>query len=262
MLQCGDPTGTGTGGPGLHVRRSRTRPPTASTRPAPWRWPARPNPRQRRQPVLHRLRGQHDPVTATATRCSARSSSGLDILEKIGAAGTGRASRPGARIAPVDRVFTVTEGAQLVTDETPSTPAPTPQQPAEAASCADARPAARHRRRSRHRPQVRTRPRLRLPRPPPRRRPRPTTAARAARWGRVGEDGTVFVRTAEGERAVGSCHGARPDEALAYYARKFDELWARSTCSTSGCAPPTSPPRRPPPRSSACAPRSPRRRSR
>ena len=43
-------------------------------------------------------------------------------------------------------------------------------------------------------------------------------------WGRVDEDGTVYVRTAEGERPVGSYPGAEPHEALAYFGRKFDEL--------------------------------------
>ncbi|WP_432922641.1 DUF349 domain-containing protein [Microbispora sp. CA-135349] len=43
-------------------------------------------------------------------------------------------------------------------------------------------------------------------------------------WGRVDEDGTVYVRTAEGERAVGSWQAGEPEEALAYYHRKFDEL--------------------------------------
>ncbi len=43
-------------------------------------------------------------------------------------------------------------------------------------------------------------------------------------WGRVDEDGTVYVRTAEGERAVGSWQAGEPEEALAYYRRKFDEL--------------------------------------
>ncbi len=37
-------------------------------------------------------------------------------------------------------------------------------------------------------------------------------------------DGTVWVRTAQGERAAGSYPGAPPDEALAYYGRKYDEL--------------------------------------
>jgi hypothetical protein len=45
-------------------------------------------------------------------------------------------------------------------------------------------------------------------------------------FGRVDEDGTVYVRTPEGERAVGSYPGSSPEEALAYFARKYDELAA------------------------------------
>ncbi|MDU0315505.1 DUF349 domain-containing protein [Phycicoccus sp. M110.8] len=48
----------------------------------------------------------------------------------------------------------------------------------------------------------------------------------AETFGRVAEDGTVFVRTAEGEREVGAYPGATPDEALHYFARKYDELFA------------------------------------
>ncbi|MED7923339.1 DUF349 domain-containing protein [Nonomuraea sp. LP-02] len=43
-------------------------------------------------------------------------------------------------------------------------------------------------------------------------------------WGRVDDDGTVYVRTAEGERAVGSWQAGEPEEALAYFHRKYDEL--------------------------------------
>lgn len=43
-------------------------------------------------------------------------------------------------------------------------------------------------------------------------------------WGRVDEDGTVYVREADGERAVGQYPDATPEEALAYYERKFAEL--------------------------------------
>ncbi|MFC7217784.1 DUF349 domain-containing protein [Streptomyces polyrhachis] len=43
-------------------------------------------------------------------------------------------------------------------------------------------------------------------------------------WGRVDESGTVYVRTADGERAVGSWQAGSPDEALAYYKRKYDGL--------------------------------------
>ncbi|WP_151523454.1 DUF349 domain-containing protein [Serinicoccus kebangsaanensis] len=45
--------------------------------------------------------------------------------------------------------------------------------------------------------------------------------------GRVGEDGTVYVIAADGsEREVGSYPGASPEEALAYFARKYDEMLA------------------------------------
>ena len=43
-------------------------------------------------------------------------------------------------------------------------------------------------------------------------------------WGRVDDAGTVWVRVGDGEREVGSYPGATPDEALAYFGRKFDEL--------------------------------------
>lgn len=43
-------------------------------------------------------------------------------------------------------------------------------------------------------------------------------------WGRVDDDGTVYVREGAGERAVGQYPDATPEEALAYYERKFAEL--------------------------------------
>ena len=43
-------------------------------------------------------------------------------------------------------------------------------------------------------------------------------------WGRVDETGTVYVREAEGERAVGQYPDASPEEALAYFERKYVEL--------------------------------------
>lgn len=46
-------------------------------------------------------------------------------------------------------------------------------------------------------------------------------------WGRADEDGTVWVRTADGERKVGQYPGVSADEALAYFARKFDDLAAQ-----------------------------------
>ena len=45
-----------------------------------------------------------------------------------------------------------------------------------------------------------------------------------APWGRVDDDGTVYVREGDGERAVGQYPDATPAEALAYYERKYTEL--------------------------------------
>jgi hypothetical protein len=48
-------------------------------------------------------------------------------------------------------------------------------------------------------------------------------------WGRVDETGTVFVREANGERAVGQYPDGTPEEALAYFERKFTELAGQVT---------------------------------
>ncbi len=46
----------------------------------------------------------------------------------------------------------------------------------------------------------------------------------SASWGRVAEDGTVYVRTAEGERSVGSYEAGTPEEALEFFTKRFEEL--------------------------------------
>jgi Domain of Unknown Function (DUF349) len=62
--------------------------------------------------------------------------------------------------------------------------------------------------------------------------PLPTASAATAligdpaAFGRVAEDGTVFVRTSTGEKAVGSYPGKTPEEALTYFVRKFEMLAA------------------------------------
>ncbi|MDO5627940.1 MAG: DUF349 domain-containing protein [Mobilicoccus sp.] len=53
-----------------------------------------------------------------------------------------------------------------------------------------------------------------------------TAPSSGTQFGRVAEDGTVFVRIGQEEREVGSYPGASPEEALAYFARKFDEVAA------------------------------------
>jgi hypothetical protein len=45
-----------------------------------------------------------------------------------------------------------------------------------------------------------------------------------SQFGRVGDDGNVYVRTPDGEKIVGSYPGKSPEEALAYFVRKFESL--------------------------------------
>ena len=47
-----------------------------------------------------------------------------------------------------------------------------------------------------------------------------------AAFGRVADDGTVYVRTSSGEKPVGSYPGKSADEALTYFVRKFEMLAA------------------------------------
>ena len=60
---------------------------------------------------------------------------------------------------------------------------------------------------------------------------KPTTPSAAtaligdpAKFGRVGDDGTVYVITPEGDKPVGSYPGKSPEEALQYFVRKFEAL--------------------------------------
>ena len=43
-------------------------------------------------------------------------------------------------------------------------------------------------------------------------------------WGRVDDDGTVYVRTTDGERPVGQYPEGTPEEALAFFTERYDEL--------------------------------------
>src|SRR5687768_1727870 len=50
------------------------------------------------------------------------------------------------------------------------------------------------------------------------------TSAAEHPWGRVDADGTVYVRTADGERVIGQWPGGDPEEAMALYVRRFEGL--------------------------------------
>jgi Domain of Unknown Function (DUF349) len=54
--------------------------------------------------------------------------------------------------------------------------------------------------------------------------PVPTATTDPGRWGRVDAEGTIYVRTADGERIVGSWQAGAPEEGLAHFARRFDDV--------------------------------------
>ncbi|WP_369805095.1 DUF349 domain-containing protein [Pseudonocardia sp. MH-G8] len=54
--------------------------------------------------------------------------------------------------------------------------------------------------------------------------PVPEASADPGRWGRVDAEGTIYVRTADGERVVGSWQAGAPEEGLAHFARRFDDM--------------------------------------
>ncbi|HEV7205600.1 MAG TPA: DUF349 domain-containing protein [Jatrophihabitans sp.] len=43
-------------------------------------------------------------------------------------------------------------------------------------------------------------------------------------WGRIDADGTVYVRTADGERAIGSWQAGDAEAGMAFYVRRYDDL--------------------------------------
>ena len=44
------------------------------------------------------------------------------------------------------------------------------------------------------------------------------------KWGRVDEDGSAWVKTADGERLIGTWQAGAPEEGLAHFGRRYDDL--------------------------------------
>src|SRR5205823_4136705 len=63
---------------------------------------------------------------------------------------------------------------------------------------------------------------VRMPGDARRRRSKAMTASNE--WGRVDADGTVWVRTATAERAVGSWQAGPPEAGLAHFVRRYQDL--------------------------------------
>jgi hypothetical protein len=48
----------------------------------------------------------------------------------------------------------------------------------------------------------------------------------SSEWGRIDADGTVYVRTVDGERAIGSWQAGTPEEGIEFYTKRYDDLAA------------------------------------
>ncbi|WP_454778082.1 DUF349 domain-containing protein [Georgenia muralis] len=164
------------------------------------------------------------------------------VAEAEPAAEAGPVAEAPAEAEPTDETEPVAEAepaaeAEPVAETEPAAEAEPAEAPAEAEPTAEAEPAIE----AEPAPAPAPRP---VPRPAPRPLPRkaapavaaaapPTPpvdahdAAEAAAWGRVAEDGTVYVREAAGERVVGQYTGADTEEALGFYVRRFLDLQAQ-----------------------------------
>jgi hypothetical protein len=58
-------------------------------------------------------------------------------------------------------------------------------------------------------------------------------------WGRITDDGTVYLRTADGERVIGSWQAGTGAEGIAYYTRKYEDLAAEVAVLEGRVASPT-----------------------
>jgi len=99
----------------------------------------------------------------------------------------------------------------------PTAPRPMPPRPAPPRSAVPATPAAPASAEPATAPDTAHRPAA---------RPSPVAVAGAdpGRWGRIDAEGTIHVRTPDGERAVGSWQAGAPEEGLAHFARRFDDM--------------------------------------
>jgi hypothetical protein len=48
----------------------------------------------------------------------------------------------------------------------------------------------------------------------------------SSEWGRIDDDGTVYLRTTDGERVIGSWHAGTLDDGIEFYTRRYTELAA------------------------------------
>jgi uncharacterized protein DUF349 len=133
---------------------------------------------------------------------------------------------PVAPDAPVIEDAPATDAKPVEQDATPAEQDATPAEQDATPAEQNATPAAQH-----HEPvppptaaMPHTQPPTAVPAAPVAAAPVAEASANPGKWGRVDPDGTVYVKTTDGERAVGSWQAGEPAEGLAHYARRFDDV--------------------------------------
>jgi hypothetical protein len=136
------------------------------------------------------------------------------------------ADEPAAAATEPAREDASTAGDDRATPTTDSAPPPPAQAPVTPATAPRPRPVPRPSARPAPTPAA-VAPAVAAPTAPVPPALTPAETAEAARWGRVDDDGTVWVREATGERVVGQYPDADPTEALAFYVRRYADLHAK-----------------------------------
>ncbi|WP_454048498.1 DUF349 domain-containing protein [Cellulomonas sp. Marseille-Q8402] len=174
------------------------------------------------EPAADEQAAQEPASDAVATEEAAADAVPADVPADDSAADEQAADKQAgtATEAPADEA--ATEPDAPATSEAPATPAPAPRAPLPSAMRPRPRPTPAAPGVPAAAAAAPTVPAVPVPAPDD-----SAEAAAATAFGRVDEDGTVYVREAAGERAVGQFPGATPDEALALYVRRFLDLQAK-----------------------------------
>jgi hypothetical protein len=150
-------------------------------------------------------------AAANETEAESAAVAASDVVDAAAAAAD-NAAGPAADASTDTAAATPAPSAEAVTAEEPDAAAsPAPQRPAPSPAAFAARPKAK--------PSVAA--------PAPASASSAASLAEAARWGRVEGDGQVFLTVDGTEHPVGQYPGVSDDEALGYFARKYDDVVAQ-----------------------------------
>ena len=158
------------------------------------------------------------------------------VADATDLAGTEAASTPETEVpaeVPAEDGTPAAEAVEAPADEAPAQEAPAEESPSAEVSETAAAPApapAPGPRPSAPSPAAfasRPKPAAAAPAVAPVQAPPATSLAEASKWGRVEGDGHVFLTIDGGEHPVGQYPGVSDDEALAYFARKYDDVVAQ-----------------------------------